>query len=74
MKINNSFHPQNVCSSVCFLNKKGAIRKNKQYCTRNMNNNHVLFYLLSLKHRSSKCKEDSETENRLLSVKRIYVH
>ena len=28
MKINNPFHPQNVCFYVYFLNRKGAIRKN----------------------------------------------
>ena len=27
MKINNPFHPQNVCFYVYFLNRKGAIRK-----------------------------------------------
>ena len=37
MKINNPFHPQNVCFYVYFLNRKGAIRK-KTYCTCNMNN------------------------------------
>ena len=36
MKINNSFHPQNVCFYVYF-NRQGAIRK-KPYCTCNMNN------------------------------------
>ena len=69
MKINNPFQLQNVYHFFYFLNKKGAIRK-KKYCTCNMNNNYVI-NPQSLNRRPSKRMEESEAENRLLSITRM---